>query len=108
MIYTGTLTVLTRTLTGYDEEGMPIYSLAESDPIDSNFQNKPNGELNFAQYGLNEREDNKYIFCEYTPLIKMNTRIRNDNTGKVYEVVKPFDGYPDNHMEIIVKPVVGE
>lgn len=108
LIYTGTLTVIERILTGYDDEGNPVYSSSETGPIDANFQNKMYGELKFEVYGLNDRDDNKYIFCEENAAIKPNSRIRNNSTYKVYEAVKIFDGYPDGHVEIVAKPVVGE
>jgi hypothetical protein len=108
VIITGMATVLIPTKT-QDDEAVWIedYSNPTRLNVPANFQNKPSQGIQFSAYGINESANPKYVFVEGNcPEIKEGLEIINDETGKVYEIKKIFDGYTD-HMELIAVPVTG-
>lgn len=108
MIITGTATLIIYSKT-QDSEGIWVES--NTNPIrynyPCNFQNRSSEGINYAEYGINQSSNPKYVFIQGVhPEIIEGEKIINDSTGKVYEIKKVFDGYTD-HMELIVVPVTG-
>lgn len=84
------------------------YSNAITYSVPATFTNSASNGFKFAEYGLNIADDNKYAFCGYHTEIKANRRIKDDLTGRIYEIKRVLDGHLDGHLELICAPMVGE